>query len=64
MKIFKGPGDVEGGVVPEDGAFTGRIVEVGGLIEDFGSVRKNKEAVGEAFGDPEKLEIVVGGLGF
>jgi hypothetical protein len=61
---FEGPGDVECRVVPEDGAFSSGIVEIGGLVEDFGGVGEDEEAVGEAFGDPEELEIVVGGLGF
>jgi hypothetical protein len=61
---FEGPGDVEGGVVPEDGAFAGGVVEVGGLIKNFGGVGEYEEAVGEAFRDPEELEVVVRGLGF
>jgi hypothetical protein len=60
---FEGPGDVESGVVPEDGALTGRVVEVGGLVEDLGGVGEDEKAVGEAFGDPEELEFVVGGFG-
>jgi hypothetical protein len=60
---FEGPGDVEGRVVPEDRAFAGRVVGIGGLVEDFGGVREYKEAVGKAFGDPEELEIIVRGLG-
>lgn len=35
---FEGPGDVESGVVPEDGAFSGGIVGIGGLVEDFGGI--------------------------
>lgn len=35
---FEGPTDVEGGVVPEDGTFSGGMVKVGGLVEDFGGV--------------------------
>jgi hypothetical protein len=61
---FDGPGDVEGGVVPEDGAFAGGVVEIGGLVEYLGGVREDEEAVGEAFGNPEELKIVFGGLGF
>ena len=38
------------------------MIEVGGLIEDFGGVGEDEEAVGEAFGDPEELEGVVRGL--
>ena len=34
------------------------MVEVGGLVEDFGGVGEDEEAVGEAFGDPEELEGV------
>ena len=40
------------------------MVEVGGLVEDFGGVGEDEEAVGEAFGDPEELEVVAGGLSF
>jgi hypothetical protein len=61
---IEGPRDVEGGVIPRDRAFSGWVVEVGGLIEDLGRVGEDEKAVGEAFGDPEELEVVVGGLGF
>ena len=60
---FEGPGDVEGGVVPEDGSFSGWVVGVGGFVEDFGGVGEDEEAVGEAFGDPKELEAVVRGRG-
>ena len=56
--------NVEGRVVPEDGAFSCGVVEVGGFVEDFGGVGEDEEAVGEAFGNPKELEIVGGGLGF
>lgn len=52
------PGDVEGGVVPKDAALPGWVVEVGRLVEDFGGVGEDEEAVGEAFGDPEELERI------
>ena len=50
------------------------MVEVSGFIKDFGGFGEDEEAVGEAFGDPKKLEGVgtevetgpfaeVGGLG-
>jgi hypothetical protein len=61
---IEGPGDVESGVVPRDRAFSSRVVEISGLVEDFGGVGEDEKAVGEAFGDPEKLKVVVGGLGF
>ena len=61
---FEGPGDVEGGVVPEDGSFSGWVVGVGGFVEDFGGVGEDEEAVGEAFGDPEELQVVARGLSF
>src|ERR1700677_4434743 len=64
VESFERPGDIEGGVVPEDGAFAGGVVEVGGFVEDFSGVGEDEEAVGEAFGDPEELKIVVCGLGF
>jgi len=58
------PGDVEGGVVPEDGALAGGVIEVGGFVEDFGGIGEDKEAVSEAFGDPEEFERVGGGGAF
>jgi hypothetical protein len=64
VESFERPGDVEGGVVPEDGALAGGVIEVGGFVEDFGGVGEDEEAVGEAFGDPEELKVVVCGLGF
>jgi hypothetical protein len=56
--------NAEGWVVPEDGTFSFGVVEVGGFVEDFSCVGKDEEAVGEAFGDPEELDFVGGGLGF
>lgn len=64
VECLERPGDVESGVVPEDGAFSGGVVKVSGLIEDFGGVGEDKEPVGEAFGDPEELEIVTWRLSF
>jgi hypothetical protein len=64
VESFKRPGDVEGGVVPEDGAFAGGVVEVGGFVEDFSGVGEDEEAVGEAFRDPKELKIVLGRVGF
>ena len=64
IEEIEGPGDVEGGIVPEDGAFAGGVIEVGGFVEDFGCVGEDEEAVGEAFGDPEELEWLGGGWGF
>ena len=64
IECIEGPGNVEGGVVPEDGALSSGVVEVGGFVEDFSGVGEDEEAVGEAFGDPEELEIVVERLGF
>ena len=40
------------------------MVKVGGLVEDFGGVGEDEEAVGEAFGDPEELQVVARGLSF
>ena len=56
--------NAEGWVVPEDGTFSFGVVEVGGFVEDFCGVGEDEEAVGEAFGNPEELEFVGGGLGF
>ena len=61
---FEGPGDVEGGIVPENGTFSGRVVEIGGLVEDLGRVGEDKEAVGKAFRDPEELEVLAPRLSF
>lgn len=55
------PGDVEGGVVPEDGALALGVVGIGGLIEDLGGVGEDEEAVGEAFGDPKGLNLALVG---
>ena len=49
---FEGPGDVEGGVIPEDAALSGRVVEISGLVEYFDGIGEDEEAVSEAFGDP------------
>ena len=59
----EGPGDVEGGVVPEDGPFAGGVVEIGGFVEDFGGIGEDEETVRETFGDPEKLKGIGGGGG-
>ena len=58
------PGDVQGGVTPEDRALSCRVVEIGCFVEDFGGLGDDEEAVGEAFGDPEKVEIAAVGEGF
>ena len=63
-ELVQWPGDVEGGVAPEDGALSGGVVEVGGFVEDLCGVGEDEEAVGEALGDPEELEIAGGGEGF
>jgi hypothetical protein len=60
----EGPCDIKGGVVPDDGALSGRVVDVGGLVEDFGGVGEDEEAVGEACRHPEKFEGLVFGWGF
>jgi len=62
MQGFQRPGDVEGGIVPEDRTFSGGVVEVGGFVEDLRGVGEDEETVGEAFGNPEELEVVVRGL--
>jgi hypothetical protein len=61
---FEGPGDVQGGIVPEDGTFASGMVEVGGFVKDFCGVGEHEEAVGETLRDPQELEIVVHRLGF
>jgi hypothetical protein len=40
------------------------VVEIGGLVEDFGRIGEDEEAMGEALGDPEELELVVRRLSF
>src|SRR4051812_15310048 len=64
FKEFKRPGDVQGGIVPDDGALAGRVIEIGGLVEHLGRFGEHKEAVSEAFGNPEhlKLAVLVAGL--
>ena len=57
------PGDVQRGIAPKDGALSGGEVEIGGFVEDFGGFGDDEEAVGEAFGDPEKVEIAGTGEG-
>ena len=64
VECFEGPVDIEGGVVPEDGTFSGRMIEVCGLVQDFGGIGEDEETVGKALGDPEELEIVAGRLSF
>jgi hypothetical protein len=64
IECFQWPSDVEGGVVPEDGALSDGVVKVGGFVKNLGGIGEDEEAVGEAFGDPEELEVVIGGLGF
>ena len=39
------------------------MVEVGGFVEDFGGIGEDEEAVGEAFRDPQELELVVAVIG-
>ena len=51
------PGDVQGGIVPQDGAFAGRIVEIGRLVENFGCLRNDQKTVGEALRDPQQIQI-------
>jgi hypothetical protein len=51
--LLEGPGDVEVGVVPEDGAFALGAVVVGGFVEDFGAFGEDEEAVG----DPELFAV-------
>jgi len=64
MESFKGPGDVQGRVIPEDRPVSGGVVGVSGFVENFGGVREDEKAVGEAFRDPEKLNVVTWSLGF
>ena len=53
-----GPVDVYRGVVIGNAAFAGGIVDISALVAEFGYVRKDQEAVGEAFGDVEHLLIL------
>jgi hypothetical protein len=57
-EAFEWPGDVKGGVAPEDAALSGGMVEAGGFVEDLCGIGEDEEAVGEAFRDPEELEGV------
>lgn len=58
VELFQRPGDVEGRIVPENGAFSGRMIEVGSLVENFGGIGEDEEAVGKAFRDPQELELI------
>ena len=58
MECFEGPGDLEGGVVPEDGTFSGWIIEISCFVEDLRGIGEDQEAVGKAFRDPEELDLV------
>lgn len=51
------PGDVESGVVPDDGAFSLGMVKICGFVEDFGRFGQDKKTMSEAFGNPERLEF-------
>jgi hypothetical protein len=57
------PGDIESTVAPEDRTFSGWIVEISSLVEDFGGIGEDEEAVGKAFRDPEELELVAWSFG-
>jgi hypothetical protein len=57
--LIERPGDREVGVVPDDGAFTWRIVAASGLVEDLGGFGEDEEAMCEALGDPEQFELAV-----
>jgi hypothetical protein len=59
-ELAERPGYVEGGVVPEDAALAGGVVAASCLIEDFGGLREDEEAVGEALGNPEEFEFAFG----
>jgi len=59
-ELIERPGDVEGGIIPDDTAFAGWVVEVGGAVEDLGGLGQDEEAVSEAFGDPEELKRLCG----
>lgn len=56
-EFMQGPGDGELWVVPEDGALSLGVVEVRRLVQDFSGFGEDQEAVGEAFGNPQKLEV-------
>lgn len=58
VERFQRPGDVEGRIVPEDGAFSGRIIEISSLVKNFGGIGEDEEAVGKAFRDPKELELI------
>ena len=62
--MIERPGNTEFGIIPEDRTFAGRVVAACGLVEDFGGLGENEEAMSKAFGDPEELEfaVVIAGL--
>jgi hypothetical protein len=57
IEDFEGPRNVEGGVIPEDGAFALRIVEVSGLVENLGGLGENQKTMGKPFRNPKRLEV-------
>jgi hypothetical protein len=62
--LIERPGDAEFGVVPQYAALARRVVATSGLVENFGGVGENEEAMSKAFGDPEEFElpVVIAGL--
>src|SRR5260221_718513 len=54
-----GPVDAEVGVVPEDAAVAGGVVEGGALVDEVGLGGEGAEAVGEAVRDPEDELVLV-----
>jgi hypothetical protein len=62
--LIEGPRDGEVWVVPEDGAFAGRVVAASGLVEDLGGIGQDEEAMRKTFGNPQELKfaVVVTGL--
>ena len=58
VKLAERPGDVKCGVVPDDAALAGRVVDIGGLVEDFSGFGEDDEAVGEALWDPDHLKRI------
>src|SRR6185295_9810777 len=57
-RIRHRPGDADGRVVPRDADLAGRVVDVGALVFDLRDVADDGEAVREAFGNVDLLEVL------
>ena len=49
------PFNADRGIVPEDGAFRGGRVKIGGFVNDVGALREDQESMSESRRDPKHL---------